>query len=392
MKRLTHGMTLIELLLAMMIGLFIALAIFGVLASAEGRKRVATGLSSIEQTGNIAEFYIDLWVRNGGSGFSAKADNTYGCNLHAKAASGQVLPLIEVLPAPFASVNPDGNGNFVLAPVLILPGATTPGLSGNSSDALVIMGGSAAMAGLPVTLTAAPDATAFTLSVNNALAFNASDLVLLSDPDSPSQCMIVQVTPTFSDTTATSVSLAGGFFSATVGNLSMGSFGSNTIAMPLGTPASTTTPQFFIVGVGDDNTLYTYDLLHTYGTEQALIPKASGVFEMHALYGIDSDDDGKQDSWASPSSGTYATSNLVAGASNLTLLLKRIKSVRVAMIMQTRETIKANAQPSPSSLTLFPDLAAQNLSFTRTLSADEQRYRYRVIEATMVLRNNLMLK
>ncbi len=386
LRRHALGITMIELLLAMLLAVFVSLGVFGILASAEGRKRVSTGINNIEQAGNIAAFQIDQWVRSAGSGFSVQAATAYGCTLNAKAVSGQVLPMTAAAPAPFASVNPDGNRNFVLAPVIILPGGTTPAVSGQSSDVLVVMGGNAAMAGLSIALRASPTATS--LSVDNSQAFSASDLVLLTDPNAPTQCILVQVSATFTDTTLTSLPLAGGFFSATINSQSITSLSADTIALPLGVPTTTSAPQFLLIGVGDNNTLFTYDLLQTTGSTQALQARASGVFEMHAIYGVDSDGDGLQDSWASPSSGTYAASKFAAGTSDLATLIKNIKSIRVAIAMQTNETISASATGPQSSLVFFPDLSTQGLSVTRTLSNTEQRSRYRIVDATIVLRNN----
>jgi len=112
------------------------------------------------------------------------------------------------------------------------------------------------------------------------------------------------------------------------------------------------------------------------------------VFEMHAIYGVDSDGDGIQDSWASPSTGTYALSKFAAGTSDLATLIKSIKSIRVAIAMQSNESINASSSGPQSSLVFFPDLSTQGLSVTRTLSSSEQRSRYRIVDATIVLRNN----
>ena len=54
--RAQRGMTLIELLVAMLISLVLSLAIFGVLASSEGLKRTTTSVNDINQTGNYAMY------------------------------------------------------------------------------------------------------------------------------------------------------------------------------------------------------------------------------------------------------------------------------------------------------------------------------------------------
>jgi len=138
------------------------------------------------------------------------------------------------------------------------------------------------------------------------------------------------------------------------------------------------------VGVGDHDTLYTYDLLNISGTP--LQASAENVFEMHALYGVDTNADGVIDAWVSPSSGSYTVSALTAGTSTAAGLLKNIRAVRVGLILRTalpeRSTVNA-----ATTLTLFSDIST-TLTYTRTLDSTEQHYRYRTIEATIPLRNN----
>ena len=178
-RHLQQGLTLIELMVTLLIAMVMSLALFSILASAEGRKRVSTGLNDAEQSGQLALYLLDQWTRSAGSGFAAQAATAYGCSLHARSASGQTLPLTAALPAPFASVNP-GSGVFALAPALILPGQTTPSASGQASDVLVLMGGTAGLGGAPLVLNSAPGTS--TLSLKNGLAVAANDLLLLVDP------------------------------------------------------------------------------------------------------------------------------------------------------------------------------------------------------------------
>ena len=105
-----RGFSLVELMVALAVGMVLTLAIFGVLATAEGRKRVTTNLNDLEQAGNLAMYQLDQWVRTAGSGFSASAvieDSAYGCLLRASAKDKQTLPRTEAFPAPFASVDPE---------------------------------------------------------------------------------------------------------------------------------------------------------------------------------------------------------------------------------------------------------------------------------------------
>ena len=140
-----------------------------------------------------------------------------------------------------------------------------------------------------------------------------------------------------------------------------------------------------VVGVGDNNTLFSYDLLQI-GTTP-LQARAEGVFEMLALYGVDSDNDGKVDAWQSPSSARYGVAALSAGNAAAAGLLRSIKAIRVGLLM--RSLVAERDIVSDASLSLFSDLGDDTLTFTRTLTDAEQHYRYRAVEATIPLRNAL---
>lgn len=51
--------------------------------------------------------------------------------------------------------------------------------------------------------------------------------------------------------------------------------------------------------------------------------------------------------------------------------------------------MQAGATDTPASLSLFADLGS-SLTYTRSLTTAERRYRYRTLETTLPLRNNLL--
>jgi type IV pilus assembly protein PilW len=129
------GMTLIELMVALALGLILSLAVFGIMTTFEGRRRTLGAGADLDQSGTLAMFQIDRWARSAGSGFAQAASYAFGCPIYAAKAGNKILPSAQ-LPDPFDGVNPGTSGVFRLAPVLILPGQTTPGVSGQVSDAL----------------------------------------------------------------------------------------------------------------------------------------------------------------------------------------------------------------------------------------------------------------
>lgn len=384
-RRRQAGVTLIELMVALVIGLLLTGAVFGVLATFEGRKRTLTSGNDVEQAGQLAMYKIDHWLRSAGAGLPQAADFAYGCPLHAARAGRQLLPRGAAIEAPFDHVDPGDAGVFRLAPVLILPGQTSPNFSGQRSDVLVLM------AGVPSGGVAAPfaeAASAAALSLAYAGDFAGDDLALVVDQPGDGgtrrPCLLTQVQAGFKGTGST-LPLAGDYHAANVGDASLAAYTDHASALRLGAPAGSGAPQFLLLGVGDGNVLYSYDLLQTGAAP--LQAQADGVFEMHALYGVDSDGDGKVDRWASPADGDYAHEVLTAGDELAARRLQQIRAVRVGLLMRS-------ALPEKNSVTagdpvLFAELGA--LAFTRPLTDAERHFRYRTIEQTVPVRNNLLI-
>ena len=178
--RRSRGFTLIELMVVLAVGMILSLAIFVMMAQFEGKRRTLVSTADLDQAGSVAMYQIDGWLRSAGAGFEQSAAYAFGCALYAAKASTQILPAA-TLSAPFDGVNPGTSGVFRLAPVLILPGQTTPGASNttsaaastpNTSDVLVLMSSATPLAGMP-TMFSAP-AGAQTLTLDNTVAFTAS--------------------------------------------------------------------------------------------------------------------------------------------------------------------------------------------------------------------------
>jgi type IV pilus assembly protein PilW len=256
------------------------------------------------------------------------------------------------------------------------------------------MAGASSMGGAALSMTADPSSTS--LSLNNTLAFSAGDLLMMVDKSVGSTCLLSQVSSSFKSENgaAKTLTLGGDFYASTVDGTSVTeSFKHDSgVLLPLGS-ATTNAPQFLVLGVGDNNTLYSYDLLELAGSDSALQARADNVFEMHALYGVDKNADGKIDEWVTGADGgDYAVSKLMAGTTAAQTLIKRIKAVRVGLILRTPLPEKdADDTSTPGALKLFEDLG-QTLTYSRELKGDELRYRYRIMEATLVLRNNMVMK
>lgn len=421
-RRHSAGMTMIEIMVALVISMVLLMAIYQVLSFQGGRQRTTTSVNDINQAGMFSGQLLETWLRSAGSGFASVYSNAYGCQLYAARSGTAVLPSSSALPVPFDQVKPTGTtGVFRLAPVLIVPSASTS--SGNgyvssvASDVLIIMSGSAGVGDLPSYATAIPSTSS--MSMASTMGYSANDIALIADQNTTSTgvypCMVQQVASGFTNAgSPTSLSFGGTYYASSIssGSNSQGltSFSVNSLAINLGNVSSGNPPRFMVVGVGANNTLYSYDLLNTSGSS-SVSAIADSIFEMHAIYGVDTTGGGTITSWASPSSTAYGNSALMAGTTDAAALLHTIKAVRVGLILRTslQETSAAdsntpactsvtNSSPSqngcvaPPSISLFSDATDKDggsLKYTRTFTNAERVYRYRVVEMTIPLRNNL---
>ena len=98
---------------------------------------------------------------------------------------------------------------------------------------------------------------------------------------------------------------------------------------------------------------------------------------------------GLADTWVSPSATGYTATTLLDGSAASAIKLGRIKALRVGLILRTNITAD-QAGNSAASVTLFSDLGT-SLTYTRSLGTAERAYRYRTAEATIPLRNTMMV-
>jgi type IV pilus assembly protein PilW len=368
------GMTLVELLVAMGIGLGVTLAITSLLITGENHKRTTTSTNDAEQTGAYAFYVLDRAIRGGGSGFAFSALGTdrgvLGCKLNAAA----MLPRAGALPAPFASLTT--SANLRVAPVLIAKNQSQAG-----TDVLVVMNGSGAAGGVPRQVTGA--GSAHTLILDNSVGFAVNDLALVSQ-SGVTDCLLEQVTAISGSTLTvdSSTYYTAGPSSATLQTLASSTA---TYVTPLGN-ATANNVQLTLYGVGSNRTLFSYDLLRALGDTSEAI--ADGVDQLHAIYGVDSDGDGKLDTWADPGATGYDIATVMTAPATM----RKILAVRVSLVLRSNYFDKK--QVSPATLTLFGGLtnaAGTSLAQTVTLGADDQHYRYRVFEFTVPVRNMLLL-
>lgn len=387
-RKQQQGFSLIELLVALVIGLIVSLAVYSVLTNFEGRKRTTTSVNSIDQAGTYALYQLDKKIRSAGSGFSAGVGNTkaaattYGCQLNASLSATQLLPKTSAFPGAFSAVGT----TIRLAPAIIYDAAA--GAAGINGDVILTMAGNSGIAEVFTDLTGAGSGTQLNL-VNN-MNFKANDIILVARQPVATAiqpCLVEQVASGFTAASGgVNVALGGTRYAATINSINLNSYTTNTLAVNLGQA-----PIFEMFAVGDNNTLFSYDLLRaadTTVTSATANPYTltEGAYQMHAIYGVDTDNNPITPNltWVAPT-GTYASANLLAGTVAANTLLSTIKAIKVGLV--TRTALLEKNAVSGATVTLFG-----NTSVPVTVTLDNPNYRYRISESIMPIRNALMLE
>jgi type IV pilus assembly protein PilW len=390
-----QGMTLVELLVAVTIGLGITLAISSVLIASENHKRTTTSTNDAQQSGSYAYYALDKAVRGAGSAIAGSAFpvdvGVLGCHINASSA----LPHGGAFPAPFAGFLGGAASTLNVAPVLI---GKSQSLGG--SDVIMIMGGSGSAGGVSRQITGG--GSAITATLDNSVGFANNDLILVSQ-SGVADCLVEQVQGIVVPPNPT-LNLVGVYYTPTAASATMATLAASTSAYvtPLGN-ATANNVQFMLYGVDDKRTLYSYDLLQNQhlvgGAADSVQAVADGIVQMSALYGIDINGDGIQDQWADPGdAGNWDVTTVM----NSPAKMKQIVSVRIALVVRgeyydLNGGTPAAPKPVTTSYTYFNNLrsgpccAGTVLTQTVNLPVADQQFRYRVFEFTVPLRNMLLL-
>jgi len=403
--RRQSGMTLIELLVAMVIGLSVTLVVASVLVVGENHKRTTTSTNDADQTGTYAFYTLNRALRGAGSSLiegSFVNAGLFGCTLHVvNASNGHVLlPRAGAFPAPFAANFLNGvivNG-LSYAPAVTPLAIQAGGSDKPTSDAIVLMSGSGASGGVSRPLYASGNATAASgsLPLQTTQGMFANDLMLVSAPTS-TDCFLEEVEAGGVGATTLSVgtAVAPGYYSYTAALQGLAA-STSTYVTPIGNAAANNA-QFEVFGVGTNNTLYSYDLLQNQGVVQASGGDVSqaiadGVIQMNAIYGVASLTSPALPyvfaHWASPSDAAHGYD--IQSVMSSTTTMKTIISVRVAIVVRGEYYDKNPV--SPATLTIFNGLVDGNgTALTKVVALPDPHYRYRVFEFTVPLRDMLVL-
>lgn len=379
---------MVELMVALVIGLIVSPVIFSVMSTSEGRKRTLMAGNDMNQMGAFTLFQLDRAIRSAGSGFAQSFDQSYGCLLNVTKNGVNLLP-VPTLPAPFSHLATT-SGGLRVAPVIIARNEDS-----DRSDVLITMAGSAGDGEMATEAFNAP--LPGVLRLFNTVSIHPQDLLLQidrADATGVTPCLVEQVDLSFDREHAFNKVPLGGPYATPAGvSKSLISYSADSSTVNLGK-----SPQFQAFGIDANSSFFSYDLLKVSGSAPVAI--ADNVLIMRALYGVSdavTGAGGTALTWVDPRVNTLfaaTPSGLMSGTSTAANRIKSIRAIRLALIV--RSVLKEKPDPvtgnavSPGNLSLFVGVPGIT-PVTVPLSEEQRNFRCRVLEATIPVRNALLL-
>ena len=373
--RAQAGLSLVEIMVGVLIGLIGIVVIFQMLATAEERKRSATAGSDVQVSGIIGLTSLERDVREGGYGFAAAGFDTgqtplMGCTVNAY-DTGRPVPAY----------------TFRLAPIQIVQGA------GAASDTIIVLRGNSATFPAAQVFTESTDTSKKT---RGRAGLSPRDYVLVASSSPSLQCMIVELSDV-SAADALTVNHGLGTYSYPV-YLPDGSTSTQSRIARYNNAAPTltfTSGFLFNLGNGARRNIWTVngstlqvtnDLLYqdTNGdgvNDPVLI--ADSIVTLQAEYGIDANNNGRIET------GEWTTTDPLT-----TVQWANVLAVRLGILVRAgqfeRATVTTAVPAWEGGTFVITNLDGSSSTSTPSDPANNWRnYRYRVYETVVPLRNML---
>lgn len=371
------GFSLIELLVAIVIGLLGSLAIMQIFVGSEAGKRAAGSLVDSQSGGLVALFAIERDLQQAGLGFTKLA--ALGCKVRSSAAfNNKPLQPVTIIPAD-AAISAASN-------LWGIP----PGDANSDMIAIAYGDSSAMVEGALLSVAAAPAATTYRLS--SVRGINANDYMLLAE--SGQDCTLTRAVTTDAVNSDLTVDHGGAVDYTTSG-----------FALHLGRA-----PQLVVYAVRN-GALTRCDFLASNCSSAALVgdttvwvPVANDVVALVAQYGVDTGTpaDLAVDVYCksrlvaapgvtcpSPDTGATAPGNLTLTQSARACDWARIPIVQLALVTRSGQFEKEEI--SPATLTLWPNSAVAPTTTGPVWAVPDRHYRYSVTRGATALRNAIWM-
>jgi type IV pilus assembly protein PilW len=345
-----RGFGIVEIMVGVLIGMLVILAVYNVLASAEGYRRTTMAAADTQVSGLLTEFLLTRDISNGGSSIASAQKELTQC------ADAALRPI----------------------PVLITDGGP------DVSDSFVVFSGGPSRIVHAVNLLTSAPAGTNSLKVKSPTGFDpafctaASPCLLLLMQGA--NCQLLRATSAPDGVTV------GNMILTTIGNLAQ-SYDSSGKVMNLGQNGTAQRTRYDVAS----NVLRSQDLLTLPGPNP-VNPVASNVLLMKVQYGVDTSGtlDGTVDCWTSAAAGSPCIGGDYrdTAVQNFTQQqLQRIVAIRVGIVVQSDE-FAGKEITSDQTVHLFNCSLDTDADCQGRISVTlPKNWRYRTYETVIPLRN-----
>lgn len=356
----THGIRgfgLVEVMIALAIGMLGMLAIMQAFAVNERYKENTVSGSNAQTNGAIALFTIERDVRM--SGYGIANTGALGCSSIQYHYDG-------------AYSNPPGGGSGAPLPTLIMaPVVITQG-TGTNPDTITTMSSSNAYRFAPATITSTMPHSSAELNLDDVTGFSDGDLVIATQGTS---CALMQVTQV--QTAALKLQHNPGSsapFNPAGGTNALPAFTAGAQLFNMGNPQIRT----YAIDTSNNLTIAEWRLVLTSGAAAATNVIVDEIVDLQAEYGVD---DG--------SNGGTANDGILDGYTTVTPTSStgwtQVLAIRLAVLARAGyERPDSGGACTATLATKPPSWAAGNLNVPGGLPSC---YRFRVFETTVPVRN-----
>jgi type IV pilus assembly protein PilW len=360
-----RGVTLVELMVGMLIGMLAILVISQVLLVSEGQKRTTTSGADAQVNGALSLFTIQRDIQAAGYGFTS-SPGIVGCPLNARYNGAA--------PAGFPAV---------LAPVFITPEAARP--LGSVGDSIRILSSSKTSYSVPTRVVPPGIAVAGqSVAVAAALGFAVGDVAVVA-ADGVQPCWVFEVT---AGLTATQLPRVDNARWNTAGTPTQ-AYGDGSVVLNLGTLIDN---RYEINVVNGVNVLQVSSLgldVNTRAPTWTTRDVQAGVVGLMAFYGRDT---------SAPNDGIVDVYDTTTPANNAAWL--RVMSVRLLVVSrsgQYEKDIVTPANPTWEVGATPPTTGSAACGASQCVTIDvgadaagdveAKHYRYKVFETIVPMRN-----
>jgi type IV pilus assembly protein PilW len=364
-----QGLSLIELMVGVALGLITVLIISQVFLASEGQKRTATSGNDAQVNGTLALYAIQRDAQMAGYGLTAQPA-ALGCTVKAK----------------YGSAASPAQSTLTLAPAVIGFG------NGATPDTLTLWQSNKITYAVPMKVTAAHTQTAGSFQVQGSYGAATGDLIL-AVPDTQSNtnwCTVLAIagdaSNVFTSTQVPHLASTGGWNATSSTLLPTAGYAANSHLINLGTGL----PRTYAINAS--KAMQATDLLATTGLNSAMTV-APQIVQLKALYGKDTNSDGTIDAF----DATTPTTN--AG-------WLQVVALRVAVVAQSAQYESVNGVASTVTPAIGVEWTVDAIttgavacSYNAALmcirinvsgvGSDWQSYRYKVFDTIIPMRNML---